>query len=1007
MARKAKAAGRGTRNGAGGDLPTADYRHTGATRKNAPPAALASEGEVPRVERVKYAYSPHLSPVLRFDSSGEADRLQELVAEAGRRPLTADEQRRLQEALRSHEPWLEWAGKRESDAVSEGRGWFEVDPVALHIHERISTQAILRAAAREDVQRDLFADPQQKYHEAVQFYRHDMDWTNRLILGDSLQVMSSLARREDLAGKVQMIYIDPPYGINYRSNFQPLVGRRDVKDKDVDLTREPEGVRAYRDAWCLGVHSYLAYLRDRLLVARELLAETGSIFVQIGDEHLQRVADLLDATFGARNAINVIVVKKKSSTPITESVADYILWYAKDANQASINTLRKLSGEVEDADKFRRLEFPNGERRALALCSEGDRERHREWILRDDYPVVSQDEGPRSIEIELQGKRVAPPKNGHWRYDPDAGMRRLERAERLRAGEGSAFGIVYWKDSSTGTLTNLWDDLHGEAAPVYVVQTNWRVLERCLLLTTKPGDLVIDPTCGSGTAAYVAELLGRRWITIDTSRVAVAIARQRLLTARFEYFELKDERAGVAGGFKCANVPRITLSAIAQNTNLDPILESHQATLDSQLDATNAALGRVTPGLREKLLLKLHLKQKEEGKRAITDADRRRWDLPRQWAHWEVPFDTDPDWPKPLQDAVAAYRQAWRAKMDEVNACIAANAEQEELVDQPEKLPGVVRVSGPFTVEAVRPAELSLDAGGFDGAPEELETGFAAGAGGGEAKNAVAYLQRMFRLLRQDGLRFLGNKQMEWSRLEPLFESGASDGIHAEGRWVQKGHEDEDPDGAATVGVMFGPQYGPVTAEMLEHVIKPAARKYDDLVVAGFSFDAPAHAVLEDGKHPRLRLHMAHIRPDVNPAMDGLLKEQPGSQLFTVFGQPSVKVRRKPGSREEWVVELEGVAIYDPVANTVTSAKADKVAAWFLDADYDGRTFCITQAFFPDRNAWAKLAKALGTVVGEEAFEAFAGTESLPFPAGKHGRVAVKVIDPRGNEVMTVRKLEH
>jgi adenine-specific DNA-methyltransferase len=256
-----------------------DYRHKSTTRKNIPPATLAAEGTVPVMPKIEYSYHPRLPPVLRFDATGKADKLPELLETARQRKLTDDEVRLLAEALRKHEPWLEWAGKRELPG-------FAVDPVALHIHERVSAQAILKVAARQDVERSLFADPEQEYHEAVQFYRHDIDWTNRLILGDSLQVMASLARREDLAGKVQMIYIDPPYGIKFASNFQPEVGRRDVKDKETDLTREPEMVKAYRDTWHLGIHSYLSYLRDRLIVARELLADTGSIFVQIGDENV-------------------------------------------------------------------------------------------------------------------------------------------------------------------------------------------------------------------------------------------------------------------------------------------------------------------------------------------------------------------------------------------------------------------------------------------------------------------------------------------------------------------------------------------------------------------------------------------------------------------------------------------------------------------------------------------------------------------------------------------------
>jgi adenine-specific DNA-methyltransferase len=278
-----------------GNGPAKTYRHKGEKRRNIPPAAIAAEGRVPAAPKLHYSYSPRLNPVLRFDATGAPDKLPDLLEKAKHEPLTDSEARILGEALRREEPWLEWAGKREANG-------FAVDPVALHIHERVSTQAILKVAARKDVTRDLFADPQLDYHQAVQFYRHQMDWSNRLILGDSLQVMASLAQREELAGKVQMIYVDPPYGIKFASNFQPEINRRDVKDKEQDLTREAETVKAYRDTWRLGIHSYLSYLRDRLVVARHLLADSGSIFLQIGDENIHRARSLMDEVFGPENA---------------------------------------------------------------------------------------------------------------------------------------------------------------------------------------------------------------------------------------------------------------------------------------------------------------------------------------------------------------------------------------------------------------------------------------------------------------------------------------------------------------------------------------------------------------------------------------------------------------------------------------------------------------------------------------------------------------------------------
>ena len=320
---------------AGTPIKTADYRHTGEKRKNIPPAKIAAEGTVPRAAPVKYRYSPHLPPALRFDPSGHADTFPDLIKKAGKQPLTEAEQGALTDALRVQQPWLEWTGKQEQNQ----RGSFAADPVALHIHERVSTRAIIRAAAREEVQRNLFADPQQSYADAVQFYRHEVDWANRIILGDSLQVMASLARREDLAGKVQMIYVDPPYGIKFASNFQPKLGDRNVKDRDRDLTREPEMVRAYRDTWTLGVHSYLSYLRDRLTAARELLSDSGSVFVQISDENLHLVRGVMDEVLGVENACSIISFRKTASlaTSLLAEENDYLLWYAKDKESREIS----------------------------------------------------------------------------------------------------------------------------------------------------------------------------------------------------------------------------------------------------------------------------------------------------------------------------------------------------------------------------------------------------------------------------------------------------------------------------------------------------------------------------------------------------------------------------------------------------------------------------------------------------------------------------------------------
>ena len=898
----------------------------------------------------------------------------------------------LAAALRHHSPWLEWAGKQETES-------FSVDPVALHIHERVSAKAIVKIAERENVQRELFADPQLEYLEAVQFYQHDVDWTNRLILGDSLTVMSSLSQREDLAGKVQMIYIDPPYGIKFASNFQPTVFQRDVKDREDDLTREREQIKAYRDTWTLGVHSYLAYLRDRLVVAKELLTDSGSIFVQISDENVHRVRCIMDEVFGSENFVSQIVFKKTAGkgSMTLDSIYDILLWYSKDAQAVKYRQIfvpRQIEGL---ADRYNLLEKENGEIIRLnksQLAGEEIVPKGKRFRI---TALNSQGEtsGETSKHFVWRGNEYHPPRRRHWSVIQQ-GLKRLAQNDRLILEGKNLCYKRYLDDYPVADVKNVWIDTGGGALvheKLYVVQTATKIIERCLLMTTDPGDLVLDPTCGSGTTAYVAEQWGRRWITIDTSRVAVALARQRLLTGTFGYYKLRTESEGVGGGFVNKTVPHIKLGSIAQNTALDPIFAKYEQILKEKLDTLNLALKEVTPEIRSRLLAKLAEKERREGRRAVTDADRRRWQLPKTtWWEWEVPFDTDPDWPQALRDALTDYREAFQAEIAEANACIAASADSEELVDQPEVDRKKLRVSGPFTVEAVQPAEASLDADSpIGGEPEERLDTFESGGVEDEPTNAEAYLDQMIRLLKNDGVRFPDNQKMKFAALDPL-EAGI---LHAEGSWA-------DDDTERNVAVVFGPQHGPVTVMQVEECLPIASRRgYDELIFAGFSFEGEAQTTIQADPNPRVRAHMAHINPDV--IMGALLKETPSSQLFTVFGSPRTEIETTED--EEYIVKMEGVDIYNPVENTVSSAGGDKVAAWFLDSDYDGRTFCITQAFFPDKKAWDKIARALKGVIDPERFEKFSGTESLPFPAGQHQRVAVKVIDPRGNEVMCVHNL--
>ena len=1042
-ARRAAAdAADGKKAKAAGATPVTEHRYAEATRKNLPTAGDAL-GHVEEADKITYAYDPHRAPVLRFNEAIKRQRA--LLDEARRRPLTAAETEELAALLEAPQPWLEWAGKQEQPD-------FAVDPVALHIHERVSAQAILRAVRREDIQRDLFADTAQSAREARAYYQHDVAWANRLITGDSLQVMTSLARREGLAGQVQMIYFDPPYGIKFSSNWQNEVGKRDVRDKDEDLTREPEMIRAYRDTWTLGVHSYLAYLKQRLILARELLKDTGSIFVQISDENLHRVRAVMDEVFGAENYIAQIQFQKTTSATndFLPVVADTIIWYGRNKDQTSYYPIyqSKSLGET-GADHYTGVQLATGERRALSE--------------REKTGAISVPEGARAFTsgdltsasigrakgegaacwfpVTSGGKTFTPNEKNRWKTNEE-GMRRLTSAERILAQETAFRFQRFIDDFAAFALHSLWTDVGGASDRVYVVQTATRIVERCMLMTTKPGELVFDPTCGSGTTAYVAEQWGRRWITTDSSRVAVAIARQRLLTASFDTYKTKDPVAGVdpsapqnpAHGFFYKTVPHITLKSIAQNKGLDPIFTKHEPILAARLKELNAALaklGKSAAALHEKSVAKLLAKHTNDGANSVTDADQRRWLLPGtdpklivagkklsakqveayraaipstgEWREWEAPFDTDPDWPAPLSTALTAYRTAWRAKMDEVNAAISANAEQEALVDQPEPVRGVARVSGPFTVESVRPPETSLkgeadepESGPIGGAPGELETFEDTAAPERDVAQAASHIERMLGLLKHDGLTFLGNKHAKFTQLDAIESSF----LHAEGEFQA---EDGKPH---RVAVVIGPEFGSVTSFQVDNALRAAHRRgYDDLVFAGFSFDATAQETIQaynDEPRAEVRIHMAQIRPDVS-MKDLLKKTQKVEQIFTVFGQPRTRVVSK---KDELLVHMDGVDVYDPVQNALQATTAGKVAAWFLDTDYDGKVFCICQAFFPDKSAWEKLSRALKASVTEGAFEALTGTTSLPFKPGPRQCVAVKVIDPRGNEVMRVHRLD-
>jgi adenine-specific DNA-methyltransferase len=823
----------------GDDGEVADYRHD-ATRKNNPPAGLIEFDRPPPQPTKTYAYDPHLDPS------------------------------------------LQWAGKAE-------RTSFEVDTVSLHIHERVSTQAILRAVKREEAQRSLFELIELPEGKAIDFYQHDVGWANRLILGDSLVVMNSLLEREHMAGKVQMVYLDPPYGVKFNSNFQPSISRRDVKDgDDGSLTREPEQIQAYRDTWTLGIHSYLTYMRDRLLLAREMLTETGSIFVQISDDNMHHVRELMDEVFGSANIAGTIAFSKTSgaSSNRLPAVADYLLWYARDIKQVKYRQLysEKVAGG-QGATEYQWLLLPNGERRRVRPD-----ERIEDVVGTSGGQLFALDnitsQGFRtntSVPFSFEGKKYDPGTTSNWKTTIE-GMRRLGECGRIFPRENSLRYIRFIEDFPVVPITNLWDDTGIAGRPgdkLYVVQTNPKVVARCLLMTTDPGDLVLDPTCGSGTTAFVAEQWGRRWITGDTSRVAMALARQRLLTARFPFYRLRSDR--VRDGFRYRTVPHITLKSIAQNALLDQCK---------------------TRGERDRL--------------------------------------------------------------------IAASAEQEVLHDQPDQDSGRIRVAGPFTVEAIPVASLEEGDGGE--APTVPTP----------SESAGDHLSMMMDLLRKSGVQFPGGRHLALPTVRPV--RGPYEYLHAEADVGTNGS-------TKRVAISFGTRHAPVTPVQVRNGIQET-RGYDIVIFIGFACDPEARRMIDAGVHGR-ELQYANAAPDI--LVGDLLKTPKTTRLFTVYGAPDVVVHADKDGLVS--VELVGVDLYDPNTGETRHSKGEDVAAWFVDHDYDSRTFCICQALFPGgRNPWEKLAKALKGTIDEDKFETLRTTRSLPFKPGK--KIAVKVIDDRGNEVI-------
>jgi adenine-specific DNA-methyltransferase len=879
---------------------------------------------------------------------------------------------------RDLDPQLVWRGKDQQD-------WSDlvVNAPPIYIQEKVHPKVLIddlvrrsKAGNQAEAQLDFFADFNglPAGEARTEFYQHDANWTNRMILGDSLQVMASLAEREGLRGQVQCIYIDPPYGIKFNSNFQWSTTNRDVTDGRTDhITREPEQVKAFRDTWRDGIHSYLTYLRDRFTVLRDLLALSGSIFVQIGDENLHRVRSLLDEVFGSANFVSLITLQKAGSTfsQYLGGVADFVLWYAKDRSKVKY---RDLFTQRDIANnEFGRFSIAQLDETQRVPVSELGRVPTRDELVAPD-PLQSSSSGREKGEgaaswfpVSIAGDTFRPTMQSRWKTN-ETGMSRLLKADRVIVQKKSIRYARRFGDFSASVLTNIWADLAGATDKVYVVQTSSRILERCLLLSTDPGDLVLDPTCGSGTTAYVAEQWGRRWITIDTSRVALALARARIMGARYNFYLLADTPEGqrkeaqitrtvpsshptcgdIRHGFVYERVPHITLKSIATNTEIDVIHDKFQQTLEP---------------LRESL--KKALKQ--------------------TWEEWQIPRAAGETWPKPAKDLHAQWWEQRIARQKEIDASIAAKAEYEYLYDKPYEDKSKVRVAGPFTVESLSPHRaLGVDENGnlIDSNPRGEV---------GEINETQDFAQMILENLRTAGVQQAHKEdKIVFSSLTPW----PGDLVCAEGRYS------EEPEGAAIprrAAIFIGPEFGTVSRPDLVQAAREAAdARFDVLIACAFNFDAHSTEFHRLGAIPVLK---ARMNADLHMAED--LKNTGKGNLFVIFGEPDIDLLPAPGGK--WQVKIKGVDVFHPATGEVRSDGPEGIACWFLDTDYNEESFFVRHAYFLGANdPYRSLKTTLKAEIDEEAWASLNSDTSRPFEKPESGRIAVKVINHLGDEVMKV-----
>jgi adenine-specific DNA-methyltransferase len=899
-----------------------------------------------------------------------------LVDQAEKTPVRVAYERRN----RDLDPQLAWRGKDEQD-------WSDlvVHAPPIYIQEKVHPKVLIddlvrrskEARPAEDEQIDLFADFNRLPEGAdkTDFYQHEQGWTNRMILGDSLQVMASLAEREGLRGRVQCIYFDPPYGIKFNSNFQWSTTSRDVKDGNAGhITREPEQVKAFRDTWRDGIHSYLTYLRDRLTVARDLLTDSGSIFVQIGDENVHRVRAVMDEVFGEENACAILVYRKTTgaNSPVARvnvvaSVCDYVLWYAKSYERLKY---RQLYLE-KNPDVFR------GYNRYFDPKTHEERSREPGETIAASELKLFQTENLTSAgrsetlsqPIDLFGDSFSPAGSNHWKTTMQ-GMHRLASANRIiRKGKNLNYRR-FLDDFAVSPINNIWTDIrvgYASDPKLYVVQTSTQAVARCMLMATDPGDLVLDPTCGSGTTATVAEQWGRRWITIDTSRVALALARARIMGARYPFYLLADSRDGqlkeaevdrtapssqpvqgnIRHGFVYERVPHITLKSIANNAEIDVIWDQWQAMLEPLRESLNAALKKA-------------------------------------WQEWEIPLEADAKWPDAAKELHADWWQARIARQQEIDKSIAAMAEFEYLYDKPYDDNKKVRVAGPFTVESLSPHRV-LGVDEHDELIDPLK------ADGTEAAAEQTFTQTILENLKTAGVQQAHkDDRIVFTALTPW----PGDLVCGEGRYLVG-------DAEKRAAIFIGPEFGTVLrADLVAAAREAGDARFDVLIACAFNYEAHTTEFNRLGSIPVLKARMS---ADLHMADD--LKNTGKGNLFVIFGEPDIELLSADDGRVR--VKLNGVDVFHPSTGEVQSDNADGIACWFIDTEYNEESFFVRHAYFLGADdPYKALKTTLKAEIDQNAWATLHSDLSRPFDKPDTGRIAVKVINHLGDEVMKVFRVE-